>query len=60
MPNTMPEVLHRIGANDDEKTWDSTYNFGTLHQDVTVNMGTALFPRINIEEELKFLNPSGE
>lgn len=57
MPNTMPEILKRIGAAHSENEWDSAYQFGALQQDVTVSLGDPLFPRINIEEEINFLAP---
>ena len=55
MPNSMKEVLHRIGAKAEETTWDSTHKFGVLSKTTTVCTGDPIFPRINIEEEQKFL-----
>lgn len=60
MPNTMPEILKRIGAGADEVKWDSIYTFGKLNPQATVTLGDPLFPRINIEQELAFLSPDQE
>ena len=60
MPNTMPEILKRIGACADEVKWDSIYTFGKLNPQATVTLGDPLFPRINIEQELAFLSPDQE
>lgn len=55
MPQTMPEIWKRIGAEAEETSWASIYKFGGLKADTTVSEGTPLFPRINIEKELEEL-----
>ena len=56
MPQTMPEVWKRIGASENETTWNSIYKFGGLKANATVGEGAPLFPRINIEKELEELS----
>ena len=55
MPQTMPEIWKRIGAEAEETSWASIYKFGGLKADTTVSEGAPLFPRINIEKELEEL-----
>ena len=55
MPDSCKNILSQIGAADAESTWDSAARFGVLPADVTVHPGTAVFPRIDAEKELKEL-----
>jgi methionyl-tRNA synthetase len=55
MPESMKEVLSRIGASGEETSWNSVHEFGVLSKTTTVRTGEPIFPRINIEEEQKFL-----
>ncbi|MBO7555781.1 MAG: methionine--tRNA ligase [Alphaproteobacteria bacterium] len=55
MPESMKEVLSRIGASGEETSWNSVHEFGVLSRTTTVRAGDPIFPRINIEEEQKFL-----
>ena len=55
MPQTMPEIWKRIGAEAEETSWESIHQFGGLKADTTVGEGAPLFPRINIEKELEEL-----
>ena len=53
MPDTSAEIAKRLGGAD--MTWDSLNVFGTLSREVSAVAGPALFPRIDMEKELKEL-----
>ena len=53
MPDTSAEIAKRLGGAD--MTWDSLNVFGTLSREVAAVAGPALFPRIDMEKELKEL-----
>ena len=53
MPQTAEEILRRVGA--EHTDWESLCAFGGLPADVSVQNGPALFPRIDMEKELKEL-----
>ena len=53
MPQTAEEILRRIGA--EHTDWDSLCAFGGLSATASVQNGPALFPRIDLEKELKEL-----
>ena len=53
MPDTSAEIAKRLGGAD--MTWDSLNVFGTLSREVATVAGPALFPRIDMEKELKEL-----
>lgn len=42
-------------TDENAKTWDSTKTWGLLPLDLSVNKGAVMFPRIDIEKELKEL-----
>ena len=54
MPDTCKTALEQIGASDCA-TWDNAEKFGVLPENVTVRKGDTLFPRIDMEKELKAL-----
>ena len=54
MPDTCKTALEQIGASDCA-TWDNADKFGVLPENVTVHKGDTLFPRIDMEKELKAL-----
>lgn len=56
MPNTMPEIWRQIGASPEITEWSSAGNFGLLAPDVTVSKGEVLFPRIDMDKEIEYLN----
>ena len=58
MPQTAEEILRRVGA--EHTDWESLCAFGGLPADVSVQNGPALFPRIDMEKELKELEELGE
>ena len=53
MPDTAAEISKRLGGAD--MTWDSLNTFGALAHTVATVNGAALFPRIDMEKELKEL-----
>ena len=53
MPDTSAEIAKRLGGAN--MTWDSLNVFGTLSREVAAVAGPALFPRIDMEKELKEL-----
>jgi len=53
MPDTSAEIAKRLGGAD--MTWDSLNVFGTLSREVAAVAGPALFPRIDMDKELKEL-----
>ena len=55
MPDTCAAALSQIGAVD-LATWDDAGKFGVLPADVAVRRGETLFPRIDMEKELKELD----
>ncbi|NLL91259.1 MAG: methionine--tRNA ligase [Ruminococcaceae bacterium] len=55
MPNTAPKILKAIGASEGMTSFDSLSDFGLLSQNTTVSPTKVLFPRIDVEEELKAL-----
>ena len=55
IPDTAEKIFAQIGAGEDARTWESAGTFGVLPADVTVHRGENLFPRIDMEKELKEL-----
>ncbi|WP_394272603.1 methionine--tRNA ligase [Butyricicoccus sp.] len=55
MPDSAEKIRVQIGASEDVYTWETAGTFGTLPADVTVCKGPALFPRIDMNKELEFL-----
>ena len=53
MPDTSAEIAKRLGGAD--MTWDSLNVFGSLSREVAAVAGPALFPRIDMDKELKEL-----
>lgn len=56
MPATMPEALRQAGVTDDLITYENTKKFGVLPANVTVHKGDIIFPRIDIDKEIDWLN----
>lgn len=56
MPETMPKVWQQIGASAQETAYETMNVFGTLPENVTVQKGEMLFPRIDVEKEIEALN----
>ncbi|MGN8896815.1 methionine--tRNA ligase [Flavonifractor sp. HCP28S3_F3] len=55
MSDTCAKIFDQIGADADLRTWDSARVWGLLPTDAAVNKGENLFPRIDLEKELKEL-----
>ncbi len=56
MPDTSEEIYRQIGVRTDaEKTWESACKWGILSADFAVSKGNPIFPRIDVEAELKAL-----
>ncbi|ORX23697.1 methionine--tRNA ligase [Thermoanaerobacterium sp. PSU-2] len=52
MPNTPMKIYEQLGIDDDLRTWDSL-KFGLLKSGTKVKRGENIFPRIDVEKELK-------
>lgn len=52
MPDTSEKILDMLGASKEERSWESTEDFGGLRDQATVVKGENLFPRIDMEKEL--------
>ncbi len=60
MPDSAENIRVQIGAAEDAFDWETAGTFGVLPADVTVNKGAALFPRIDINKEIDFLEKRQE
>ncbi len=56
MPNTPKHIHSQLNVNKDITHWDSAKTFGLLPKVVAVNKGEVLFPRIDLEKELRELD----
>lgn len=56
MPNTMPQIQRQIGVDPETILWEDAAIRNHLSQTVAVVPGAVLFPRIDIEKEMEFLN----
>ena len=52
MPETVEKALSQIGADESERSWDSTERFGVLPAEVQVHRGETLFPRLDMAKAL--------
>ena len=57
MPRCTNIVLERMGLAEGDalREWDTIHSFGALTPEVSVVVGDALFPRIDINKELEYL-----
>ena len=55
MPDTCQKIFEQIGAGEELRTWVSAKEWGLLPVDAPVQKGNGLFPRIDMEKELKEL-----
>uniref|UniRef100_UPI002628C4E4 methionine--tRNA ligase subunit beta n=1 Tax=uncultured Flavonifractor sp. TaxID=1193534 RepID=UPI002628C4E4 len=55
MPDTCGKIFGQIGAEEALRTWESAGAWGLLNADAAVRKGENLFPRIDLEKELKEL-----
>jgi len=56
IPDSCRKAFEQIGASAADTTWDNAEKFGVLPADVQVHKGDTLFPRIDMEKELKALD----
>ncbi len=56
MPHTAEKIFKAFNMAEELKEWDATTTFGLLPDQTRVNDLEALFPRIDVAEELKYLN----
>ncbi|MEG2222248.1 MAG: methionine--tRNA ligase [Oscillospiraceae bacterium] len=56
IPDSAQKIFDQIGAAPAITDWDSAAQFGLLPATVTVHKGESLFPRIDLEKELKELD----
>ena len=55
MPGTAEKIFAQVGADEGLRTWESAGRWGSLPAGVTIARGANLFPRIDMEKELKAL-----
>ena len=55
MPDSAEKIREQIGADASIYNWETAGVYGSLPQTVTVHKGAALFPRIDMNKELTFL-----
>ena len=56
MPSTSPKVWEQLGIKEGDLTsWDSIKEWGKLPNNISVNKGEILFPRIDLKVELEKL-----
>ena len=55
MPESCEKIFAQIGADESVQTWDSAAAWGSLRQTGTVHKGEAVFPRIDAQKELAYL-----
>lgn len=60
MPQSCAKIFAQIGAEGNLQSWESAAEWGLLPADTTVTKGEALFPRIDMEKELKDLEAAAE
>lgn len=56
MPAMMPKALEQIGASDEDIKYENLFKFGVLPANVTVKKGDVLFPRLDVNAEIEYLN----
>lgn len=56
MPSMMPKALEQIGAKAEDIEYDKLGKFGVLPENVTVKKGDVLFPRLDVDAEIEYLN----
>ena len=55
MPDSAEKIREQIGADESVYNWETAGVYGSLPKTVTVHKGAALFPRIDMNKELAFL-----
>lgn len=60
MPDSAVKIFEQICAAPEHTTWDSAAQFGVLPSTAAVQKGNVIFPRIDMEKELKELEALSE
>jgi methionyl-tRNA synthetase len=60
LPHTSEKIFNALGADAEARLWDSSESFGLLKDHSQIEKIPVLFPRINIEEEIEYLNSLSE
>lgn len=56
MPTMMPKALEQIGASGEDIKYENLFKFGVLPANVTIKKGDVLFPRLDVNAEIEYLN----
>lgn len=56
MPSAMPRVWKQIGMPEEMATYENAGKFGVLPEGTAVCRGEVIFPRIDVEAEIEYLN----
>ena len=56
MPDTAKKIQQSIGTTEEQCTWESIFEWGTLSKNVSVKKCPPLFPRIDVDKEIEELN----
>lgn len=56
MPEMMPKALEQIGASENDIAFEKLSQFDVLPANVTVKKGDVLFPRLDVNQEIEYLN----
>lgn len=56
MPTMMPKAMEQIGASGEDIKYENLFKFGVLPANVTVKKGDVLFPRLDVNAEIEYLN----
>jgi methionyl-tRNA synthetase len=56
MPDTCEKIFEQIGVCSELTEYESVLSFGKLQRNVTVKKGAIIFPRLDLEEELRVLS----
>lgn len=56
MPTMMPKAMEQIGASGEDIKYENLFKFGILPANVTVKKGDVLFPRLDVNAEIEYLN----
>jgi methionyl-tRNA synthetase len=59
-PDSCQKAFAQIGATEDAQSWDSAAVYGVLPAEAAVAKGETLFPRIDLEKELQYLESLSE
>ena len=55
LPDTAAAIQRQLGASGDLVDWESAGRFGLLPKDAAIQAGEILFPRIDLQKELDYL-----